>query len=149
MYQFEIYGIPVAQKQTRLSKGRFYDPSSKEKSYIQWQIKPYCPKDLICEPLELTITFYLPLPKAAKGIKRRQMINGALLPDKKPDIDNLAYLITNALKGFVYDDDKRVCSQRLKKLYGLEPKTVICVRPIFTGEVLGLSMEEENNEDCI
>jgi len=49
----------------------------------------------------------------------------------------LAYLVTNALKEIVYDDDKRICAKHVYKFYGLEPKTVIRVRPILQAEPLG------------
>ena len=66
------------------------------------------------------------------------MLNRVILPDKKPDADNLAYLVSNALKELVYDDDKRVCAEHIYKFYGPEEKTVIRVRPILQAEPLGL-----------
>jgi Holliday junction resolvase RusA-like endonuclease len=141
MFQFEIHGAPCAQNQTRFTckcgQGRCYDPSSKDKQYIQWQVKPFAPvKPLDC-PLELTLVFFLPIPKKVSKAVRLQMLNRVLLPDKTPDEDNLAYLVTNALKEIVYDDDKRICAKHVYKFYGEEPKTVIRVRPILQAQPLG------------
>lgn len=142
MYIFEIFGIPQAQKQTRFTtingKPRTYDPSRKQKEFLQWQIRPHAPEVLIAQPVELTIHFYMPIPKSISALKKRQMLNHVLLPDVRPDEDNLAYIVTNALKGIVYDDDKRVCAKHVFKLYGAEPKTVIKVRPILQMEQVGL-----------
>lgn len=66
------------------------------------------------------------------------MLNRIILPNIKPDEDNLAYLITNALKKIVYDDDKQVCVKHVYKLYGAEAKTIIKVRPIMQMEDVGL-----------
>jgi Holliday junction resolvase RusA-like endonuclease len=141
MFQFEIHGPPIAQKQTRFTcpcgKGRCYDPSAKDKAQMQWQIKPFAPEVPLTGPIELTIAFFIPIPKGVSKAVREQMINRVILPDKKPDEDNLAYLVTNALKEIVYDDDKRVCAKHVYKFYGLEPKTVIRVRPILQAQPVG------------
>lgn len=137
MFHFEIHGTPVPQKQTRTSHGRFYDPSKQDKERIQWHVKPFAPDSPLLCPVELTIAFFLPIPKAASKSLRLQMVNRVVLPSKKPDEDNLAYLITNALKGIVYNDDAQVCAKHVYKFYGLEPKTVIRVRPILQAQPLG------------
>ncbi len=147
MFQFEIFGIPSYQKQTRWCKMpgghvRAYDPSSKDKERIQWQVKPLAPTVPLSCAVEMTLTFFIPIPKATSRMMRRQMINRLILPDKKPDFDNLAYLVTNALKNLVYDDDKRVCVCHIYKFYGEEPKTVIQVRPILTLEPVGYQQAE-------
>ena len=145
MFQFVVHGIPLAQKQTRfVRRGSFvqtYDPSRKDKERIQWQIKPFAPEIPLSQPVELTIAFFVPIPKATSKRLRLQMINRVILPDKKPDEDNLAYLVTNALKGIVYDDDRRVCVKHVYKFYGSEPRTVIRVRPILQAEPLGYQDE--------
>jgi Holliday junction resolvase RusA-like endonuclease len=148
MYQFEIFGTPVAQKQTRFTcscgKGRCYDPSRKDKEHIQWQVKPLSPEEPLTCAVELSIFFFMPIPKSASAPLREQMRNRVILPDKKPDEDNLAYLITNALKGLVYDDDKRVCAKHVYKFYADEPKTVVRVRPILQAQPLGIMDPSED-----
>ena len=146
MYIFTVHGVPPVQKQTRFSfRGgypRAYNPSAKDLERIQWQIMPFAPDTPICSALELTIVFHLPIPKSATKLRRTQMINRVILPDVRPDEDNLAYIVTNALKGIVYDDDSRVCAKHVYKVYGLEPKTVIKVRPILQMERVGLDGED-------
>lgn len=142
MFQFTVYGIPVPQKQTRFAfqggHPHAYDPSKKDKERIQWQIKPLAPKEPILGPVELTIVFFLPIPKSTSSKKRAAMLNRVILPNVKPDEDNLAYIVTNALKKLVYDDDKQVCVKHVYKLYGAEPRTVIIVRPINQIEEVGI-----------
>lgn len=144
MYIFEVNGDPVPQKQPGFScscktgKTHCYDRSKKDKEIIQWQIKPFAPKEPLCCPVELTIVFFLSIPKATSYFRRRQMIHRVILPDIRPDEDNLAYLITNSLTGIVYDDDKRVCAKHVYKFYGEDPKTIIKVRPILQMEKIGI-----------
>lgn len=143
MFQFEIYAPLVPQKQTRIARnGHCYNPSAKDKERIQWQIKPLAPSVPLCCAVELTLTFFFPIPKSAKKALREQMLNRVILPDKRPDVDNLAYLITNALTGIVYDDDSRVCAMKLFKFYGPESKTVIQVRPILQAQPLGYHADD-------
>ena len=143
MYIFNVHGAPASQKQTNYkrssSDGRIwmYDPSQKAKEYIQWQVKPFMTDEPLAGPIEMYLTFFLPIPKSTSGAMRRQMLNRIVLPSKKPDIDNLAYLVTNALKGIVYVDDCLVCAEHIYKFYGEEAKTVIQVRPILQAEPLG------------
>lgn len=51
------------------------------------------------------------------------------VPYKRPDFDNLAYLVTNALKGIVYVDDSQVVDCHIRKRYSQNPRTLIYVWP--------------------
>lgn len=141
MFIFEIHGIPVAQKQTRFScinnKPRTWDPSSKEKEIIQWQVKPLAPSEPLKGPIEMILTFLLPIPKSASKALRKAMINRVVLPIKKPDIDNLAYLVTNALKKIVYEDDSQIVAQKIFKFYSEKPGTIIQIKPIQQSQQIG------------
>lgn len=127
MFIFEIHSQPRPQKQTHLGKHGCYDPSKLHKREIQWQISPHAPKEPIRGSIELHLTFYLPIPKHIKGIERQQMANNTAKHFKRPDLDNLAYIVTNALKGIVYHDDSQICRMIFEKMYGETPKTVIKV----------------------
>lgn len=146
-YRFTIEGEPKAQKQTRFrivaGKALCYDPSSGDKRKIQKAIKPLSPKELLTCPISLTLGFFLPIPKSVTKAARKRMIDRTQLPDKKPDEDNLAYLVTNALKGYVYDDDRRICAKHVYKFYGEVPRTEIIVRPIFSLQSLGYYFESD------
>ena len=146
MFEFTIHGDPIAQKQTRFScinnRPRAYNPSSKDQERIQWHVKPYAPKEPLTSAIKLIVAFYLPIPKSTSKVRRTAMINRVILPCVKPDIDNLAYLVTNALKKIVYEDDNQICYMELKKWYSDEPKTVIQVIPLLQMQEYGL---HENN----
>lgn len=134
MFVFEIPLIPVPQKQTRFGRGHAYDPSKKDKETIQWHIKYEHKAELLKCPIKMELLFYLPIPKSASKIRLRQMVNQVILPISKPDVDNLAYLVTNALKGIVYADDAQIVDLILHKRYSEFPATVIKVIPIINHE---------------
>jgi Holliday junction resolvase RusA-like endonuclease len=127
MFIFELPGVPRPQKQTRYARGKFFDPSYLDKAQIRWQIQPYAPDDQLHGPMAMDMTFFMPIPKDVSKSTRQKMVNGTLRPDKRPDFDNLAYIITNALKGLIYRDDGQVVDCCIHKYYGEIPRTVLKV----------------------
>jgi Holliday junction resolvase RusA-like endonuclease len=146
MFEFKIPGDPVPQKQPawtcECGKGRCYNPSKPDIQRIQYQIKPFAPFDPLTGPVMVTFVFYVAIPKGTSKKRREAMINLEELPTQRPDDDNLSYLITNALKGIVYDDDSRICSRHVYKFYGEEPHTYILVTPIPKGFFRGIRIED-------
>lgn len=130
LFIFEIHGDPIPQKQTLFGQGRAYDPSKKHREGIQWQVRSYAPAFPLKCAVQVDITFYFSVPKSTSGIRRRQMLNGIIHHIKKPDADNCAYLITNALKKIFYEDDSQIIDQSIHKRYGEIPKTVVKIIPI-------------------
>lgn len=122
---FCIHTPPVPQKQTQFGRKRCYDPSKQQKESIRWQIMPYAPKEPITGPISLHLTFMLPIPKSVSRLIRRQMIEGKIYPITRPDFDNLAYLITNAMNQLIYKDDSQIVDAKITKRYGEEPQTVV------------------------
>ena len=49
---------------------------------------------------------------------------------KRPDCDNLAKSILDALNGIAYDDDSQICSLSVFKFYGDEPRVEISLGEI-------------------
>lgn len=129
MLIFEIYATPP-QKQTQFSRHGAYDPSKLDKQQIIWQIRPQAPKEPLKGAIAMELFFYRKIPVQTKPILRSQMITGVARPTTRPDIDNLAYLVTNALKGIVYLDDAQIVTLHLEKLYSENPRTVIKVREV-------------------
>jgi len=66
--------------------------------------------------------FYLPKPKKPKY---KYMVT-------TPDLDNLAYAVTNALKGIIYHDDCQVVQMTAVKIYadGFEPHAIIKIEEL-------------------
>lgn len=87
------------------------------------------------EPLSLDLLAEFPVP--ASWSKRRQnlAILGQIRPAKKPDVDNCVKLATDALNGIVYRDDALIVELRARKIYGVQPKLVCTVAPIFVAEM--------------
>lgn len=149
MYRFTLSGNPIPQKQTRFScaggKPRAYDPSKKDLEMIRWQVRPFAPESPLLGPIALTLIFFMPIPVSTSRAKRDQMIRRIILPVVKPDEDNLAYIVTNALKSIVYQDDSQICEKHVYKVYDALPRTEIRVESIQTAEKYGLKVPGEND----
>lgn len=129
MIQFELYVKPLPQKQTRWSRTHSYDPSKEYKESLIWQMKPYAPTDPILGPISLGIIFYMQAPASVSKTKRRLMLEHVSPPIVRPDIDNLAYVVTNAMKHMFYQDDSQIVDLNLKKRYAEKPRISITLTP--------------------
>lgn len=109
---------PVAKGRPRLSNGHAYTPEKTRKyeQAVQLTARAQIKRALDGE-IRLSIRFYLLRPKALR--------NKDLRPTKRPDIDNLAKAVMDALNGIAYEDDKQVVELHLYKYYSNEPRTEI------------------------
>lgn len=73
--------------------------------------------------ISANIIAYFPIPKSVSKKKRQAMLYTAY--DKKPDCDNIAKIILDALNGIAYDDDSQVTSLSVSKEYAEDPKVVV------------------------
>lgn len=59
---------------------------------------------------------FLP-PKSTSKKKQKQMLDGEILPLKKPDMDNIVKVVADALNGVAYNDDTQIVLVSAKKAY--------------------------------
>ncbi len=71
------------------------------------------------------ITAYFMIPRSATKRDRAGMIAGVILPTKKPDLDNIAKAILDALNGIAYHDDSCVTEVTVRKLYSEDPRVEV------------------------
>ena len=71
-----------------------------------------------------------PIPKSVSKKKREEMNRGLLMHTKKPDCDNIAKSILDALNGLAYYDDSQICELSVYKMYSDEPRAEIVINSI-------------------
>jgi Holliday junction resolvase RusA-like endonuclease len=69
------------------------------------------------EPLVMMVIAYFSIPKSTTKKDRGLIAEGLLFPTKKPDADNIAKVICDALNGVAYGDDTQVVSLTVMKEY--------------------------------
>lgn len=130
MLVYEVIGNPVPWQAPKWNKGRMYNPKNKEQQQTIWQLKPQFNHETLSCPVRMDITFYMPIPKSASKIKRRQMLNGMIAHITKPDRTNLLKFIEDCLQlAGILSNDSIVVAGEPFKTYGLVPKTLIRITP--------------------
>ena len=132
-----VFGDPKPQKRHRhTSKGRFvrtYDPSSKDKNDLLWVVQNRAPEKPMEGPLSVHIYCYFTRPKSHYRTGRNSGILKDGLSDlhtTRPDPDNLAKLVLDALNGVFFKDDSQICDLFVKKRYDEQPRTEIWITPM-------------------
>lgn len=81
-------------------------------------------------PLKITINAYYEPPKSTSKKQRTAMLEGAIKPTKKPDIDNIAKVVLDALNGIAYRDDTQVIELIVNKSYGQLAKVEVTIEEV-------------------
>lgn len=80
------------------------------------------------KPVSVSIVAYYGIPKSTSKSRALRMVNGELLPLKKPDADNVAKIICDALNGLAWHDDAQVVDLAVHKVYACrEPKVEVWI----------------------
>ncbi len=133
--QFELGIIPTPQARVRhgISKNGFVT-AFKAGSQIQNErtleacLLEYKPVTPIKGAVRLFFNAVLPIPQSVSKKKKKAMLEGEELPTKKPDIDNLAKQILDAMTRLQFwEDDKQIVELYCKKSYGKKGMWVVTV----------------------
>jgi len=122
--EIEVFGDPASQGSHSVIHGRIVQVNSAK--HKRWRnAVAFAAMDLITdgwelldEPLELSVIFYLPRPKTAT----RQF------PAVMPDLDKLIRAVGDSLSGLVYVDDSRIISINAQKRYADDRGTGALIR---------------------
>lgn len=78
-------------------------------------------------PVSMRIMAWYGIPKSASKRKREAMVGGAIRPTRKPDCDNVAKVIADALNGLAYRDDSQIVRMLVEKWFGEEPRVDVVI----------------------
>lgn len=81
-------------------------------AYSDWDVSNLADRALVT-----MIEVNMPIPKSFSKKKREQALNNEIFPIVKPDCDNIAKNINDALNGIAYPDDKQIVSLIVTKRY--------------------------------
>lgn len=73
------------------------------------------------QPLEISIIANFSVPKSKSKKTKVLMLENKIQPTKKPDIDNIAKIICDALNGIAYKDDSQIVRLNVVKKYAETP----------------------------
>lgn len=77
------------------------------------------------KPLYANIYAFFSIPKSTSKKKSKEMNDKLIRPTKKPDNDNIAKLILDALNKVAYDDDSQIVRLCVGKYYSDRPRVEV------------------------
>lgn len=134
-YRFEIHEKAIGKERPRYSNKnhRMYTPTRtstfEEKVKSAFLEKYSIQIGLTEKPLVATIKVYFETPKSLSKKKRTSLMYTPY--NKRPDCDNLAKSILDALNGLAYKDDKQITYLTIEKLYGEENKIEVDLEEVY------------------
>ena len=131
---FAVPGVPQGKERPRHTKdGHVYTPK-KTVEYQgliagkYWQALNKSRQTLTVEAkaadIRIIIEAVFAVPKSDSKQTRADKLAGKVKPRVKPDADNIAKAVLDALNGFAYYDDAQVTRLEVNKVYGETPGIV-------------------------
>ena len=136
--EFELGVIPTAQARVRhgISRGGFVTAFKagsqiRNEQTLEAVLLPYKPDTPVRVAVSVSFTAVLPLPQSVSKKRKQAMLEGAELPVKKPDIDNLAKQLLDAMTRLQFwEDDKQIAELHCKKIYGEVGQWIVRIEEI-------------------
>ena len=98
---------------------------------MQWEYRKHGGRDYGERQLQVEITANFQIPKSKPKNKRVEMLAGQVRPTKKPDCDNIAKTILDALNGIAYHDDSQIVTLVVEKWYTPdEPCVIVTIKEV-------------------
>jgi Holliday junction resolvase RusA-like endonuclease len=117
---------------------KLYNPGEKKvetviryldyKKELSFHARNHHKGDPLTGPVELNLTFYMPMPKDWSE-KKRQRMEGQL-HTKRPDRDNLEKGVCDSFNKIVWKDDGQVCTGTTIKRYSRDPRIEVEVKEV-------------------
>lgn len=130
LYEFEVPGKITGKGRPRVNTTTAiaYTPT-KTKEYEELVKQYFIIKNRCAKPLEgrlaVTIKAYFGIPKNTSKKQKEEMLNNIISPVKKPDIDNIAKIILDALNRLAFNDDNQIIKLSIEKEYSEEEKVYV------------------------
>ena len=129
---FTIKGEPKGKGRPRHTKnGHVYTPEETKRyeQLVGLSYRNSAKGYRFTSPVNVTIWAYQKPPKKSKKMVE-DMLDGRILPTKKPDVDNIAKIILDGLNNVAWDDDTQVVELMVVKRYSQEPLVAVMVKEI-------------------
>lgn len=121
-YEFIVPGKITGKGRPRVNTTTAiaYTPS-RTKEYEELIKQYFIIKYRAIKPLEgrlsITIKAHFSIPKNTSKLKMKEMMNNTISPVKKPDIDNIAKIVLDALNKLAFNDDNQITKLNIEKIY--------------------------------
>lgn len=136
---------PTAQQRPRHARIGGHDVTYKSESQkanertLEACLLPHRPKTPLSGPLELSFCAIFPIPRSWTKKRREAALWGRMWHTSKPDTDNIAKQLKDAMTrlGFWQDDRQVAVYGRMEKLYGKRGQWRVRVRELESTDTQG------------
>lgn len=152
---FSVDGIPRGKQRPRFVRktGHTYTPpeTTNYENYVKLSYRMENQNERLSGPIEAEIIGVFPVPKSISKSKSQAMLSDGIHYTKKIDCDNLAKSILDALNGIAYDDDAQICSLKVYKRYGKNPRVEVTLKELIESQheivhpIYFIDQTKENN----
>ena len=139
---FRVCGEPRGKQRPKFTrKGRAYTP--KETRAYETEIKHAAMRAAAVSnfvklpeksPVKITVAAFFAPPASWGKKKRAAAFAGDIYPTKKPDADNIAKIVCDALNETAYHDDSQIvmctAAKRFVQSDGEPPCIIVCIEPM-------------------
>jgi Holliday junction resolvase RusA-like endonuclease len=131
--EFTVDGEPVGKGRPRFTRnGHAYTPekTADYEQLVKLSFRKKYPdfKPILkVVPLSVVICAEFPIPASFCRNARLEAKRGTRKPTKKPDADNIAKSICDALNGLAYHDDSQIVELYVFKSYSENPKVTVTI----------------------
>lgn len=119
-----IPGKPKGKGRPRFYKGHAVTPEDTRayEQAIQMLYKAKYHARKLYGAIEFDIKVYCIVPKNYSKKRRYEIAKNEERPQVKPDVDNIAKIVLDALNGIAYDDDKQVTDLIVRRRYTFDSR---------------------------
>ena len=143
--KFEVLGVPVGKSRPKFSTVNghavAYTPTktANYETLVKLAYQQQCGGKVYDKDIQLRaeIMAYFPIPKSDSKVKREGKLSGKIRPTKKPDSDNIAKCVLDALNGIAYHDDSQICELLVRKYYSDQPRAEVTIHEIVPHDMFG------------
>lgn len=122
--RFEIQGKVKAKQSFKIGRNGFKYTPADVKSYANWvrlcfqkAYPNWLPSMFQDKQLGMNINVYMQVPASWSKKKKQEALNNVIRPTVKPDCDNIAKNINDALNSLAFADDRQIVHLTIDKYY--------------------------------
>ena len=129
---FNIPGKPRAKARPRFTqKGHAYTPGNTTE-YENWVRDCYfreygTEREMLKGELVAELVAYFPIAESKSKGTKQLMEEDQIRPKSRPDLDNIAKAVLDALNQIAYKDDSQVVALKVEKKYAHEPRVEVLI----------------------
>ena len=135
--KFTVPGKPTGKGRPRFNRktGKTYTPkgTAAYERVVQRAYLATAPDVHLTGPIRAKISACYGIPMSWPNKKIEAALAGHIFPTVKPDLDNVAKAVLDALNGIAYDDDSSIVQLIICKSYAYPPCVIVTLEEMEEG----------------